>query len=116
MENNSIVLAYAFVLVFVKACHYPHSSYLNSASSLLNEMTLDNFTPLTLLGILLIIVGIVLVALPLIAKHLPNLEDVPWIIVWVYRTDGFVFATSPILIIISIISLIIHFATRMKAL
>jgi hypothetical protein len=77
-------------------------------------MTMDNFTPLTLLGILLIAVGIVLVALPLIARHIPNLENLPWIIVWVYRTDGFLLATSPILIIISIISLIIYFANRTR--
>ena len=75
---------------------------------------MNGFTPLTLLGILLIAVGAVLVALPLIAKHIPSLEDLPWIIVWVYRTDGFVFAASPILIIISIASLIIHLANRTR--
>jgi hypothetical protein len=75
---------------------------------------MSDFTPLTLLGVLLIAVGAVLVAFPLIAKHVPNLEGLPWIIVWVYRTDGFVFATSPILIIISIISLIIHFINRTR--
>jgi hypothetical protein len=67
---------------------------------------MDNFPPLTLLGVLLIAVGIVLVALPLIAKYIPNVEEIPWIILWVYRKDGFVFATSPILIIISILSLV----------
>ncbi|UCG36649.1 MAG: hypothetical protein JSV64_08655 [Candidatus Bathyarchaeota archaeon] len=77
---------------------------------------MDEFSPLTLLGILLIVIGVVLVALPLIAKHIPNLEHIPWIIVWVYRSDGFVFATSPILIIVSVISVIIHFATRLKTL
>jgi hypothetical protein len=66
---------------------------------------MDNFPPLTLLGVL-ISVGIVLVALPLIAKYIPNVEEIPWIILWVYRKDGFVFATSPILIIISILSLV----------
>jgi hypothetical protein len=75
---------------------------------------MENFMPLTLFGVILIAAGIVLVALPLIAKHIPNVEDIPWIILWVHRSDGFVFATSPILIIISIISLVIHLATRAR--
>lgn len=75
---------------------------------------MEDFMPLTVLGVLLIAIGAVLVALPLIAKYIPNMEDVPWIILWVYRSDGFVFATSPILIIVSIISLIIHLATRTR--
>ncbi|MGB9135160.1 MAG: hypothetical protein WCC63_06225 [Candidatus Bathyarchaeia archaeon] len=75
---------------------------------------MGDFAPFTLLGVLLIVVGIVLVALPLIVEHIPNVEDIPWIILWVYRSDGFVFATSPILIIISIISLVIHLVTRTR--
>ncbi len=75
---------------------------------------MDNLPPLTLLGVLLIAIGIVLVVLPLIAKHIPNVEDIPWIILWVYRTDGFVFATSPLLIIISIVSVLIHLVTRTR--
>jgi hypothetical protein len=76
---------------------------------------MEDFMPLTVLGVLLIVVGAVLVALPLIAKYIPNVDDVPWLILWVYRSDGFVFATSPILIIVSIMSLIIHLATRAHA-
>jgi hypothetical protein len=75
---------------------------------------MEDFLPLTVLGVLLITVGAVLVALPLIAKHIPNIEGIPWIILWVYRSDGFVFATSPILIIVSVISLIVHLATRAR--
>lgn len=77
-------------------------------------MAMDNLPPVTLLGVLLIAIGIVLVVLPLIAKHIPNVEDIPWIILWVYRTDGFVFATSPLLIIISIVSVLIHLVTRTR--
>jgi len=76
---------------------------------------MDDFTPVPLLGILLIAVGVVLLALPLIVKYLPHLEDLPWIIVWVYRADGFTVATSPILIIVSIVSLIINLANRLRA-
>jgi hypothetical protein len=78
-------------------------------------VTREDFMPLTVLGVLLIVVGAVLVALPLIAKYIPHVNDVPWIIVWVYRSDDFVFATSPILIIVSLISLIIHLLTRTQA-
>ncbi len=80
-----------------------------------DRLAMDNLAPLTLLGVFLIVVELVFIALPLIAKHIPNPENIPWIILWVYRTDGFTFATSPILIIISIISIIIHLATRTKA-
>ena len=75
---------------------------------------MDNLPPLTLLGVFLIAVGIVLVVLPLIAKYIPNVEEIPWIFLWVYRRDGFVFATSPILIIVSVISLIAQLIVRMK--
>ncbi len=75
---------------------------------------MEDFMPLTLLGVILIAAGIVLVALPLIAKYMPNVEDIPWIILWVHRSDGFVFATSPILIIISTVSLVIYLATRAR--
>jgi len=73
---------------------------------------MDNSPPLTLLGAILIAVGIVLVALPLVAKYIPNVEEIPWIILWVYRKDSFVFATSPILIIISVLFLAAQLIAR----
>ncbi|MCW3992241.1 MAG: DUF2905 domain-containing protein [Candidatus Bathyarchaeota archaeon] len=66
----------------------------------------------TILGLLLIVSGLFLVLLPFLARHLPSLEKLPWIILWVYRKDGFYFATSPLLIIISLISLILNFSNR----
>jgi len=75
---------------------------------------MDVFKHFTILGIILIILGVILVALPLISRYIPSLEKLPWIIVWVYRQNGFYFATSPILIIVSIISVIIHLVTRAK--
>lgn len=75
--------------------------------------TLDStFKPFTFLGLVLIILGVILVALPFISRFIPNIERVPWILLWIYRKDGFVFITSPILIIISMISLIIHLLSR----
>lgn len=66
----------------------------------------------TTLGLLLIVSGLFLVLLPFLTRHLPSLEKLPWIILWVYRRDGFYFATSPLLIIISLISLILNFSNR----
>ena len=71
-----------------------------------------SYRPLTVLGLLLIVSGFILVGLPLIARHLPSLERLPWILIWVYRRDGFYFITSPLLIIISIVSLLVHLLSR----
>ncbi len=72
------------------------------------------YRPFTALGLLLIVSGLVLVLLPFIARHLPSLDRLPWIIVWVYRRDGFYFVTSPLLIIISLVSIIMNFFGRSR--
>jgi len=66
------------------------------------------YRPFTTLGLLLIVSGLILVLLPVLARHLPSLDRLPWIIVWVYRKNGFYFATSPLLIIISLVSLLLN--------
>ncbi|NWG09843.1 MAG: hypothetical protein HXX80_06040 [Nitrososphaerales archaeon] len=66
---------------------------------------------LTYLGILLIMIGLVLVLLPIIANYLPSierLEKLPPIIIYVYRSGNFYFVTSPILILVSLILLILY--------
>lgn len=63
------------------------------------------------LGIFLIIVGIVLVLLPTLAKYI-DLSRIPSWIIYVYRSDGFYFVTSPLLIILSIISVVLYILTR----
>ena len=68
--------------------------------------------PFTILGLLLILMGIILVALPLLSQYLPNLENLPWILIWVYRSDGFIFVTSPILIMVTIVSLLVQLLGR----
>lgn len=73
---------------------------------------MEDYQSLTFVGIVLIVVGIILVILPFIARHIPNLEKVPWIIIWVYKSNGFLFATSPLLIILTIISLILSILKR----
>lgn len=72
------------------------------------------YKPFTALGLLLIVSGLVLVLLPVIARHLPSLDRLPWIIVWVYRRDGFYFVTSPLLIIISFVSILMSFIGRAR--
>jgi len=59
----------------------------------------------TVFGSVFILIGVALVLIPVIVRLIPQieLEKIPWIILYVYRKDNFLFATSPILIIISII-------------
>ena len=71
-----------------------------------------SYRPLTALGLLLILSGAVLVLLPLLSRRLPSIERLPWILVWVYRGNGFYFITSPLLIIISILSLLLGLVSR----
>ena len=65
-----------------------------------------NYQPFTTLGLILIVSGLLLVLLPILARYLPSLDQVPWLLIWVYRRDGFIFVTSPLLIILSLLSLI----------
>jgi len=65
------------------------------------------YRPFTALGLVLIACGLILVALPFVIRSMQSLERVSWIILWVYRRDGFFFATSPLLIIVSAVSLLI---------
>jgi hypothetical protein len=67
--------------------------------------------PYTIFGVLLIFLGVVFVALPYIGRVV-DVDKIPWIILYVYKSDGFVFATSPILIILSAISLILVYLRR----
>ena len=64
--------------------------------------------PIQILGILLLVLGAILFLLPPLLERVPSLERIPWILIYVYRSDGFVFVTSPILIIISLISLLLY--------
>ena len=68
----------------------------------------DLYQPLVILGLILIFLGVVFLAAPFLIRFLPSIERLPPIILWVYKSDGFYFATSPLLIIISIISIITY--------
>jgi hypothetical protein len=73
------------------------------------------FPFLQVLGVVLMVLGALLFIAPIILEKMPSLESIPWIILYVYRSDGFIFATSPLLIIISIISLLWWMLTRSGA-
>jgi hypothetical protein len=73
---------------------------------------MDEYRPFAAMGWMLILLGVLLVALPYLAKLVPSVERLPWYIVYVYRSDGFVFATSPLLILLSIISLLWGYLRR----
>jgi hypothetical protein len=65
---------------------------------------IENENIFSFLGIFFIFIGIIFLVIPMIANILPSkdfLERIPWIILYVYRQDNFVFATSPILILLS---------------
>ena len=72
------------------------------------------YRSLTTLGVILIASGIVLVALPILARYVPSLDNLPWFILWVYRKNGFYFATSPLLIIVSLVSLLLNLLNRAR--
>lgn len=64
--------------------------------------------PFILLGALFILVGVALILIPVVVKLIPALElrRIPWFLLYVYRREGFFFATSPILILITILYLL----------
>ena len=67
---------------------------------------------LTLSGIILILLGIMFVLLPILIRHLPSIEKLPPILIYVYRSDNFYFVTSPLLILISVIFFILFLIKR----
>ncbi len=68
-------------------------------------MCMSTEIPFASLGILFILIGIAFVLIPILVKIIPHadLENIPWFLLYIYRRDNFVFATSPILITISIV-------------
>ena len=78
---------------------------------------MDWQNPFNVFGLTLILIGVALLIVPIIAKIIPtiDLEKIPWPILYVYRNDGFVFITSPLLIIIGVayflLTLLRHYLT-----
>ena len=69
---------------------------------------MEEYTPFTSMGWILIFLGVIFVALPYIARVVPNIERIPWYILYVYKRNGFYFATSPLLIVLSLVSLFLN--------
>jgi len=63
----------------------------------------EALSPIMFLGIVLVIVGIVLIILPLIARAGIRLEEIHPLILLGRRFDGIYIGTSPILIIILVV-------------
>lgn len=80
------------------------------AKSLMAKIPLDESNNiLSSTGLILIIIGIALFLIPSLLKYYPSIEaigKIHWLILYVYRSDNFVFATSPILILASLVFII----------
>ena len=81
---------------------------------MLRYRLLSNFVNISNLGYLFLLIGLLLVLLPEIAKRF-NLfmpENIPWLIIYAYKSNNFTFITSPLLVILSLFSLIVYFSFR----
>ncbi|MEM3088409.1 MAG: hypothetical protein QXP20_04780 [Candidatus Bathyarchaeia archaeon] len=70
------------------------------------------YYPFTWIGLIMIVLGILFILIPFIVKYAPAIEKLPPILVYVYRHNNFYFATSPILIIVSILSILAFLFSR----
>jgi hypothetical protein len=59
----------------------------------------------------LILVGVALVLLPVIGKYV-DFSQVPSWLIYIYHSDGFYFVTSPFLILLSLVALVVYLLTR----
>ena len=64
------------------------------------------------LGAIMILLGVLFLAIPYLIRYAPEIEKLPPILLYVYRRDGFYFATSPILIIVSIVWVVVSLLRR----
>lgn len=62
-------------------------------------------------GIMLVLLGIAFIMIPLLGRSLSNVK-IPWLILYTYNKGGVFFATSPILIIISLVGFLVAFLRR----
>ncbi|HUV55553.1 MAG TPA: hypothetical protein VMW03_10165 [Candidatus Krumholzibacteriaceae bacterium] len=73
---------------------------------------MEPYREFSVLGWVLIVLGLLFVALPYIVRIVPSVERLPWFILWVYRRDGFYFATSPLLMLLSVLSIVWSYLRR----
>ncbi|MEM2875054.1 MAG: hypothetical protein QW567_03435 [Candidatus Hadarchaeales archaeon] len=72
---------------------------------------METVHPFFTLGMFLILLGIAFVLVPIIGRYV-DLSGVPSWLIYVYSSDGFYFVTSPFLIILSLVSILIYLLTR----
>lgn len=66
---------------------------------------------LTWLGVALIFIGVALVLFPILGKYI-DLSQVPSWLIYIYHNNGFYFVTSPLLLMLSLATVIVYFLTR----
>ena len=64
-----------------------------------------------MLGVALILVGAALVLFPMVGRYI-DLSSIPSWLIYVYHSDGFYFATSPLLLLLSLVAFIIFLINR----
>jgi hypothetical protein len=74
--------------------------------------TYEWYRSLTGLGALMILLGIILVLMPYLIRYTAEIEKLPPIILYIYRRNNSVFATSPILIAVSVIWVLVSVLSR----
>lgn len=62
---------------------------------------------MTWIGLLLILLGLIFITLPILGQYV-SLKNIPNWLIYTYRKNGFLFITSPILIVLSILLILIN--------
>ncbi|MFQ5710736.1 MAG: hypothetical protein ACE5GD_03035 [Candidatus Geothermarchaeales archaeon] len=70
------------------------------------------FRAIISLGVAVIIIGVALVLIGVAARYAPPLEKLPPILIYVYRRGDFYLVTSPILILLGVLLLLILLLSR----
>ncbi len=66
---------------------------------------------LPLLGFALVLIGLALMAAPLLVRYF-DVGHLPSWILYMYRSNGFYFITSPLLLILSLLSFVLYLLTK----
>lgn len=64
--------------------------------------------PLWWLGLALVLLGVALMLVP-VAVRVVDAGRIPPLVLYVYRSDGFYFVTSPLLLLLSLFFLLLYF-------
>lgn len=67
----------------------------------------------TVIGILFLVLGVLMLLLPFLERIAPSLDELPWFLIYVYKRGDFYLVTSPLLIVLSLFSLLLYLVGRM---